>query len=648
MHAVEHARGSVGRRRSSLRRGQPGEGGAVPANRADDRASLPIGPWPRRVILVLLVGYAAWYLFLAIGAPLPAVVNGLPDDSFYYLQVARHVAGGLGSTFDGVEPTNGYHPLWMWLLVPVQAVTRGAPEVSLRAALLLSGLLGFFSLWMLQRLLLARVGTWASVTGLLLFAWPRIFGLTTNLLESGLVLLLLLAVVWVLYLGGEAPWLRGRGGTMPRVPERSDTLPRTRAWVPVVLFGALFGTACLARLDTVFLPAAFGLIGLHAAWRRRFPWDDEAAPVRSRVGSLAATVEVLAVAVAMVVPYLAWNLAQFGHLQPVSGFVKSTFPHPRPHWAYLWMYKEFTILLVLGLVFFVASLRRGASTRLRILGLFGLAAALHMAWTVLFMGWGVDRWYFVLLVPVGLLGIPWLVEEAMARLPRLWCRPRTPVLPEGRQPTDGTRIQEWERRAAPTATGHRAARPARPARTARPARLALVAVGIVAAAGVQVVSYRLRAGRHLDATREVALWARDNLPADAVFGMSDAGVFAYFSGRVTVNLDGLINNYRYQEALRDGRFRDYLASRRIGFIYDQSAYRCSEVLDGTYRTRTLRFLYYPGTRVGGQVVLDRADEVYRRDLRSRPGAGAVAEPNALILYRYRPGAEGASPRTDDP
>jgi hypothetical protein len=572
-----------------------------------------------------LAGYAAWYLFLAIGAPLPAVVNGLPDDSFYYLQVARHVARGLGSTFDGVEPTNGYHPLWMWLLIPIQAVTRGAPEVSLRLALLLSSLLGLSSLWMLFRLLRARAGGWAAVTGLLLFAWPRIFGLTTNLLESGLALLLFLAVAWVLHRGGAVPCVLDRGGPVPRMLHRGGTVPRglhrvdpeprVRAWVPVMLLGVLLGAACLARLDTVFLPAAFGLIGLHAAWRHRFPWDDEAAPVRSRVGALAATAGVLALAGAMVAPYLAWNLIRFGHLQPVSGFVKSTFPYPRPHLEYLGMYKEFTLLLVMGLVFFVASLRRGASMWLRVLGLFGLAAALHMAWTVLFMGWGVDRWYFVLLVPAGLLGIPWLVEEALARLPR------TPAPLKGGRP---------------------------PSRARQAVRVALVAGGIVAAVGVQAVSYRLRAGRHLEATREVALWARDHLPADAVFGMSDAGVFAFFSGRITVNLDGLINNYRYQEALRDGRFRDYLASRRIGFIYDQSAYRRSDVLEGTYRNRTLRFWYHPGQRVGGQVVLDRADEVYRRDLRSRPGAQAPAEPNALILYRYRPGVEGAPPGMDDP
>lgn len=34
------------------------------------------------------------------------------DDGYYYLEIARHVARGEGSSFDGLEPTNGYHPLW--------------------------------------------------------------------------------------------------------------------------------------------------------------------------------------------------------------------------------------------------------------------------------------------------------------------------------------------------------------------------------------------------------------------------------------------------------------------------------------------------------------------------------------------------------
>ena len=87
--------------------------------------------------------------------------------------VARHMAAGHGSTFDGVEPTNGYHPLWLWLLVPVQRLVAD-PIASMRAALLLSGALGLASLFLVRRIL-TRVGAETAVPfALLLFAWVRI------------------------------------------------------------------------------------------------------------------------------------------------------------------------------------------------------------------------------------------------------------------------------------------------------------------------------------------------------------------------------------------------------------------------------------------------------------------------------------------
>ena len=45
------------------------------------------------------------------------------DDAFYYFQTAWHMAGGEFSTFDGgITRTNGYHPLWMFLVVPFYRV----------------------------------------------------------------------------------------------------------------------------------------------------------------------------------------------------------------------------------------------------------------------------------------------------------------------------------------------------------------------------------------------------------------------------------------------------------------------------------------------------------------------------------------------
>src|SRR5262245_48117211 len=36
----------------------------------------------------------------------------LSDDGLFYLIIAQYIAAGQGSTFNGLFPTNGYHPLW--------------------------------------------------------------------------------------------------------------------------------------------------------------------------------------------------------------------------------------------------------------------------------------------------------------------------------------------------------------------------------------------------------------------------------------------------------------------------------------------------------------------------------------------------------
>jgi hypothetical protein len=46
------------------------------------------------------------------------------DDAYYYFKVAQNITEGKGSTFDGINPTNGYHPLWMVVCVPIFALAR--------------------------------------------------------------------------------------------------------------------------------------------------------------------------------------------------------------------------------------------------------------------------------------------------------------------------------------------------------------------------------------------------------------------------------------------------------------------------------------------------------------------------------------------
>ena len=63
-------------------------------------------------------GSFAWYVLTSFDY-VNLVLDGNIDDAFYYFQIARNFAEGKFSTFDGgITRTNGYHPVWMWLITP--------------------------------------------------------------------------------------------------------------------------------------------------------------------------------------------------------------------------------------------------------------------------------------------------------------------------------------------------------------------------------------------------------------------------------------------------------------------------------------------------------------------------------------------------
>src|SRR3989304_8457148 len=58
------------------------------------------------------------------------------DDAYYYFKVAQNISEGSGSSFDGINPTNGYHPLWLWLCIPIFSLARFDLILPLRVMLI--------------------------------------------------------------------------------------------------------------------------------------------------------------------------------------------------------------------------------------------------------------------------------------------------------------------------------------------------------------------------------------------------------------------------------------------------------------------------------------------------------------------------------
>ena len=66
-------------------------------------------------LALVVLAYAAFVLFSSV----VDLTFRTTDDSYYYFLTASNLASGKGPTFDGLHPTNGFHPLWMGVLVPV-------------------------------------------------------------------------------------------------------------------------------------------------------------------------------------------------------------------------------------------------------------------------------------------------------------------------------------------------------------------------------------------------------------------------------------------------------------------------------------------------------------------------------------------------
>src|ERR1700690_1698768 len=75
------------------------------------------------------------------------------DDAYYYYKVAQNISEGHGSTFDGINPTNGYHPLWMLICIPIFALARFNLILPLRVLLIVMSLVSLATAILLYRLI---------------------------------------------------------------------------------------------------------------------------------------------------------------------------------------------------------------------------------------------------------------------------------------------------------------------------------------------------------------------------------------------------------------------------------------------------------------------------------------------------------------
>ena len=504
-------------------------------------------------LLALLGAFIYGRFTLYAFREMEAVVTRIPDDTGYFYEIALNVVLGEGLTFDGINQTNGFQPLWLYLLLPLAWAMREAPaDLYLRAALIyqlslvaIAGIVFFFAMS-----LYSRRSTALAATTLFYIFGIRIFA---NGMETGILVLCLSALLYF--------------SLKYRPFSGSSTIKHA------FVFGLLLGLTILARLDMVFL---LGIIYAFVLWQVLFSTNrtDKIQLIKQFLASVIAFVLV-------VTPYFIYNKTQFESIMPISGQLKNTFPRIlQPSFGAERFPSEVLLIVVsicaLSLMSGFLFLRSRAASadqdgyKLTVLLIGSLYVLTHYLHTALFMKWAVFSWHFAFYCFQLCVIFAYLLDWISVRLPAFARRPVIATV------IVALFVVLLDRTYRVTTTQPR---------------------------GWQYQSYR------------AAVWVRNNLPPDARLALKDAGLFGLLSERSVVNLDGLVNNLEYQEYLRMRRLNDYFRQKGIQYLvvhaYWPDAPKYEEFVSATYTHLDIPYRSQLYDTFSDPIRVYREDEVYR-------------------------------------
>lgn len=194
------------------------------------------------------------------------------DDAFFYFKVAQNISEGHGSTLDGINPTNGYHPLWMIVCIPIFALARFDLILPLRIVVLISGAISAWTGVLLYRLVGRTLSPPAAILAATYWCFDRAihYNVTMFGLETGLTALTMTA--FLLAVSRLEP------------DYRHKPLTSRQLWT----LGGLAVAMLFSRLDTIFLAGLAGMwILLRGTSIRSYIFFDFAIIVFSAFVSLA-------------------------------------------------------------------------------------------------------------------------------------------------------------------------------------------------------------------------------------------------------------------------------------------------------------------------------------------------------------------------
>jgi hypothetical protein len=235
------------------------------------------------LLLILGLGFLVRLSLAWVSTP-TLIQKTIPDDAFYYFGIARHMAMDGTPSINGLNVTNGFHPLWLLLIGPFFYALPHHLDLPIHLTLVMGAALDTVSAFLAYKLVRLLTGNpSAALTSALVYAMnPRSIFYAVSGMETALnvCMFALFVFAWTA--------VRVKGPTLRRY----------------AFLGVIGGLLLLARTDNVFL---FLVVHSLTAWAAlRGPGT------RGVIASHALTILLLA-------PWLLWSYGTFGTIMQSSG-----------------------------------------------------------------------------------------------------------------------------------------------------------------------------------------------------------------------------------------------------------------------------------------------------------------------------------------
>lgn len=494
------------------------------------------------ILKTLFISVCIFMIIYVLLSDFTEIIFRVPDDASYYLKIAENYNSGKGFSFDGIHQTNGFQPLWQYMIVALTYVFSTNHEQTMRMVLILQVILLFISGAFLYNFLKNSFTDRVLLVSCIFFI-VFVFFQSVNAMETALLVFMISLILYY----------------CNRVK-----IPETENLNYYFIFGILTGLLILTRLDSVFFAIPAALFLFLKKTRNK-----------ERSNNLSIFISFISGAVLIVMPYFIYNYSEFGNIIPVSGYLKSSFPEITftDKISSLIKYRE-TYFAFMGVIYLIWYLNNFRSMKdyLYLSGLAVMSAGiiLLMIYMIFFLNWVIFSWYFItysLFVSLAVcLPVRFLFSKKNFRLSGI---------------------------------------------------IYLIITMIVAlywgtkAFKFYLTDQKTLGGNWIIESYTAAKWVKDNSDTGDIYAMKDAGHFSYFSGRDVINLDGLVNNFDYQEVLRKKELNLYLRKNGVKYIVQHAIWNRDDINSGNYDTVSFNYISHKYSEKSDPVILKKSDEVYR-------------------------------------